>query len=155
MKRSALLFIIICSLLTSSCHKKQVVAEKPENLINRKTMVQVLTDSYIAEALVYATLDSMSLPETDNLIRASYKEIFDRYHITKDQFVTSIEYYISDKEVIEKMMEEVLTNLSLMKQNSNLPDSLLHRPLESIMHSSNLATDTLFTDTLITDTIPF
>lgn len=141
MKKYFLFLITLCLFLTS-CHKKQVVADKPDNLINRKTMVEILMDCYLAEAMVYVSLDSISAQEGEQLTISLYKEIFDRYHVTKQQFLTSIEYYISDKEAIEKIMEEVTTNLYQKKINSNIPDSLLRRPLESIMRPTTTTDDT-------------
>lgn len=142
MKRFLPILLALLTLCTA-CHKKQVVVDKPEDLINRKKMVEVLTDSYLAEAYIYASLDSIS---AENLTLSFYKDIFDRHGITKDQFVHSIEYYISDHELIQKMLDEVMVNIVHMKDTSNIPDSLFRRPLESILHRNNVEKDTVKSD---------
>ncbi|MBR4136210.1 MAG: DUF4296 domain-containing protein [Bacteroidales bacterium] len=144
MKRLATILIALLTLCTA-CHKKQVVADKPDNLINRKKMVEILTDSYLAEAYIYASMDSVSI---EDLTLKLYKDIFDRHQITKDQFIQSMEYYISDKELLQKMLEEVTNNITQLKTNSNIPDSLIYRPLESILHPNNLPKDTAGTDSV-------
>ncbi|MCR4965479.1 MAG: DUF4296 domain-containing protein [Bacteroidales bacterium] len=147
MKRLAVLFLAILTLCTS-CHKKQVVAEKPANLIGRKQMVEILTESYLAEAFVYASLDSVTLEENQELTAAFYNDIYNRHNVTKQQFITSIEYYVSDKELIQKMLDEVLVNIQQQKMNSNLPDSLLYRPLESILHRDTIPADSASIDSI-------
>ena len=144
MKRLATILIALLTLCTA-CHKKQVVADKPENLINRKKMVEILTDSYLAEAYIYASLDSTA---TEELTLKLYKDIFDRHEITKEQFVQSMEYYISDKDLLQKMLDEVTNNIIQLKTNSNIPDSLIYRPLESILHPNNHPNDTAKSDSV-------
>ena len=144
MKRLSLILLALLTLCTA-CHKKQVVAEKPEDLINRKKMVEILTDSYLAEAYIYASLDSVPAEE---LTLSLYKDIYNRYGITKDQFIHSMEYYISDNDLIQKMLDEVMANIVQMKDTSNLPDSLFRRPLESILHRDNVEQDSVETDSI-------
>jgi len=152
MKRLALILIVLTTFCTS-CHKKQVVADKPGDLIGRKEMVDVLTETYLAEAFVYAYLDSVTLEESQNLTAAFYNDIYKRHNITKQQFITSMEYYVSDNELIQKMLDEVMTNIQQQKLNANLPDSLLYRPLQSILRPQNVPTDSLSGDSTSVDSI--
>ncbi len=136
MKRTFILFIVLSGICLTiiSCHKSQVASKKPENLINKKTMVNLLTDCYMAEAFIYASYDSLSGEERDRLTIVLYNDIFKKYSVTKQQFVTSMEYYVGDKELSMKIFNEASENVSKMKMSAQLPDSLLLRPLESILN---------------------
>ncbi len=106
MKRSLYILIPLCILLTlfSSCKSKKMVMEKPDHLINRITLVNILAESYIIEStLQFSPIDTIS---KDELARRYYKDLFDRYKITNEQFESSIAYYVSEEKSAEKLLND-------------------------------------------------
>lgn len=96
----------MCILLTlfSSCKSKKMVMEKPDHLINRITLVNILAESYIIEStLQFSPIDTIS---KDELARRYYKDLFDRYKITNEQFESSIAYYVSEEKSAEKLLND-------------------------------------------------
>lgn len=106
MKKSLYILIPLCILLTlfSSCKSKKMVMEKPDHLINRITLVNILAESYIIEStLQFNPIDTIS---KDELARRYYKDLFDRYKITSEQFESSIAYYVSEEKSAEKLLND-------------------------------------------------
>lgn len=122
MKRNlACLLLITTMLLFAGCHKKQV-QEKPENLIGRSTMVKLIAESYLIESVV-----GMNPEDTLNRFKSTkeyYKDLFDRYHVTREQFNKSIEYYMGDEEDAEKLLSEASTLIMKKKQKMALQDTI-------------------------------
>ncbi len=122
MKRNiACLLLIPTILLLAGCHKKQV-QEKPENLIGRSTMVKLIAESYLIESVV-----GMNPEDTLNRFKSTkeyYKDLFDRYHVTREQFNKSIEYYMGDEEDAEKLLSEASALIMKKKQELALQDTV-------------------------------
>ncbi len=122
MKRNiAFLPLILSMLLFAGCHKKQV-QEKPENLIGRSTMVKLIAESYLIESVV-----GMNPEDTLDRFRSTkeyYKDLFDRYSVTREQFNRSVEYYMGDEEDAEKLLSEASTLIMKKKQEMALQDTV-------------------------------
>lgn len=102
----ALVFLTMAALLTG-CNSKKQMLDKPDNLINRITLVNILADSYLIEStLQMTTPDSIS---KEDLARQYYKDLFDRYHITNEQFESSVAYYVSEEKSAEKLLNDAAT----------------------------------------------
>lgn len=96
--------IIAAFIVFAGCNNKQHVMEKPDNLINRITLVNILADSYLIESTLQMTpQDSIG---KDELARRYYKDLFDRYHITNEQFASSIAYYVSEEKSADKLLSD-------------------------------------------------
>ncbi len=78
--------------------------ERPEHLINRITLVNILAESYLIESTLQMTPDD-TIPK-DELARRYYKDLFDRYKITNEQFESSIAYYVSEEKSAEKLLND-------------------------------------------------
>lgn len=128
MKKSAYILIPLCLLLTlfSSCKSKKHVMEKPDNLINRITLVNILAESYIIESTLQFT-PTDSIPK-DELARRYYKDLFDRYHITNKQFESSIAYYVSEEKSAEKLLNDasalIISKKGELFVNDTIPSNL-------------------------------
>ena len=62
--------------LFAGCNSKKQVMEKPDNLINRITLVNILADSYLIEStLQIIPNDTIT---KDELARQYYKDLFER-----------------------------------------------------------------------------
>lgn len=124
MKKSAYILIPLCLLLTlfSGCKSKKQVMEKPDNLINRITLVNILAESYIIEStLQFSPTDSIPKQE---LARRYYKDLFDRYHISNKQFESSIAYYVSEEKSAEKLLNDASALIISKKGEIGVSDSL-------------------------------
>jgi hypothetical protein len=128
MKKSAYILIPLCLLLTlfSSCKSKKHVMEKPDNLINRITLVNILAESYIIESTLQFT-PTDSIPKQE-LARRYYKDLFDRYHITNKQFESSIAYYVSEEKSAEKLLNDasalIISKKGELFVNDTVPTNL-------------------------------
>lgn len=101
------LFLILFVGLACGCSKKNIAI--PHDVIPMKQMIEVMTDVHLAEAAKDApTADNKS----KHTIEEYYAFIFDKYHITKDQFQHSFNFYKSNPELMEEIYAEVLTRLS-------------------------------------------
>ncbi len=119
-------------LFFSGCHKKQV-QEKPDGLIERNTMVEIIAESYIIESIVaYNPEDSVNRFKTT---KEYYKELFDRHHVTRDQFNKSIEYYMGDEDDADKMLSEASQIIIKKRKKLNLNDSIAANSSANILTS--------------------
>ena len=106
-------------LVLSGCNDKKKVMKKPPHLINRITLVNILAESYLIESTL-----QMSSPDSigkDELARRYYKDLFDRYHITSEQFESSVAYYISEEKSAEKLLNDA-SALIVNKKNEMMID---------------------------------
>lgn len=117
-----LLFAFIT--LLTGCKDKKRVMEKPDNLINRITLVNILADSYLIESTLQVT--PTDTVHKDELSRRYYKDLFDRYHITRDQFESSIAYYISEEKSAEKLLNDASAMIVNKKREIMIQDSVMN-----------------------------
>ena len=103
MKKALLYFLIVGFLFgVAGCHKKQV-QEKPADLIPQKTIVNVIAECYLIESYIQVLTDTF---ERCYIPPFLYKEMFNRYGITRPQFISSINYYLGDEDQAEKLLSE-------------------------------------------------
>lgn len=113
--------LILFALLTlfAGCKSKKHVMEKPDHLINRITLVNILAESYIIES--YLQLSPVDSVPKDEMARRYYKDLFDRYKITNEQFESSIAYYISEEKSAEKLLNDA--SALIVSKKSDLIDT--------------------------------
>lgn len=123
MKRlTHILFILIAAVMMvlSGCNDKKKVMKKPPHLINRITLVNILAESYLIESTL-----QMTVPDTirkEELARRYYKDLFDRYKITNEQFESSVAYYVSEEKSAEKLLNDA-SALIVNKKNELMIDN--------------------------------
>ena len=119
----ALFFLLVT--LFAACNSKKHVMEKPDHLINRITLVNILAESYIIESYLQLSLpDSIS---KDELARRYYKDLFDRYKITNEQFESSIAYYISEEKSADRLLSDA-SALIVSKKSDLIDTTALNLP---------------------------
>ncbi|MBP5562957.1 MAG: DUF4296 domain-containing protein [Bacteroidales bacterium] len=119
--QTATLVLLAVATLFSGCKSKKQVMEKPDKLINRVTLVNILAESYLIESTLQMTpRDSIN---KEDLARLYYKDLFDRYHITNEQFESSIAYYISEEKSAEKLLNDA-SALIVSKKSEMAMDGL-------------------------------
>ncbi len=102
MKKGILLFC--CTLLVISCDKS--AAEKPKNLIEKDTMIDILYDISLLEAIKSQNINGGITS------KAGSDYIYKKYKIDSLQFVKSNKFYASDIEEYKKMFEKVKEKLT-------------------------------------------
>ena len=134
MKKIIILALLPVLFLCSSCKSKKQVLEKPDDLINRSKMVELIAQSYLIESTVHLS------PDTVNRLRLTrdfYKDLFNRNHITREQFVRSLDYYIGEETSAEKLLTDASNRIAEMRKELNIPDTIPmpidpNAPLEAI-----------------------
>jgi hypothetical protein len=112
MKKLLVIFSLVF-LAFVSCDKLPV--EKPENLVNKREMIKMLTDIHIAES----TFNHMRY---DTIIRNSssanfYYSVLEKYQVPDSVFEKSYVFYLSTPKKFEEMYREVMNNLSEIEQD--------------------------------------
>jgi len=85
----------------------------PSDIMPEKKMRQVFTDALIAEA--YVMENTVQQDSQKRLANIYYNKIFDRYHITKDAYYRSYDYYSAHPEIFEKLMGPIIDSLTAME----------------------------------------
>jgi len=111
MKKIISLFIL--GSLFLSCNKDLV--KKPDNLIDKNVMEDILYDMSILDALKYQDPNSLS---NHGINPKTY--IFKKYKIDSLQFVKSIEYYAADYRDYKKMYDNLNDRLKKEKTDVDL-----------------------------------
>ena len=111
MKRVTLFFILI--ILISSC--KEEVVKKPDNLIEKKVMVDVMYDLTLLEAIKYQSPNEL---ETHKINPTEY--IYKKYKIDSTQFVQSNMYYASDYKGYKNIYDQINSRL---KKNKSIVET--------------------------------
>jgi hypothetical protein len=109
-KTSILIFLL---LLFFSCSTPPV--EKPENLIEEETMIDLLTDIHLAEAAFNHLRHRDSLVERSSSVNF-YHSVLDKYQIQDSVFEKSFVFYASQPRKFEKMYRQAMNTLSEMEQ---------------------------------------
>ncbi|MDD4372593.1 MAG: DUF4296 domain-containing protein [Bacteroidales bacterium] len=119
-----LLFSLFLLGIIFSCNKKV----SPENTaaiqLSKEEMISVLTDMHLLESAL--SLRRNRGQSTHELKESWYTQLFERYNITANIFEENLSYYNDDPAVMEKILEEVMANLSRLQ--SELDSELATKP---------------------------
>lgn len=115
-----LLFLLTAMLLTTACYNKKQVQEKPDNLIPRKTLVNILAECYAIESHLQLAPDSIN---RFDLTPKLYLDLFDRYKVTRTQFLSSVDYYVGNEESADQLLREASVAISEMHRKYAAADS--------------------------------
>ena len=113
MKKGVLFFILIS--LIFSCNEE--VVKKPENLIEKDIMVDVMYDLALLEAIKYQSPNALQAHKIN-----PDEYIYKKYKIDSAQFVQSNMYYASDYKEYKKMYDQI--NSRLVKNKSLLEEAI-------------------------------
>lgn len=119
MKQAQIVSVIFISLiLQAGCTEK--VQEKqiaPDNLIPRDEMVDIIVDMHLYDAIIWKEQKTKTKKIAyDKLFL--YESILEKYHISGEQFESSMSYYQSDLGVFDEIYADVITKLSVMKSET-------------------------------------
>lgn len=120
-RASRLLILLMLGLMTISCgNNKTPAVEKPEGLIKKSDLIELLTKAYIIEAVVY--YKSQKGIDVGLYTTAYYNALFRKYGVTRNQFKSSLKYYIETEQNATGIFLEVVNRL--MSMQSSLPASI-------------------------------
>ena len=98
-------FLVLLAFLTiTACGPRETV-KKPEVFLTEEQMVDVLSDSYLVEAMLNRRRGAGE--NITGLQRAYYAKIFEHYGITDSIFEQNITYYSYHLETLERIMDSV------------------------------------------------
>lgn len=85
----------------------------PSVLLSEPQMVEVMTDVQIVESAI--SYKRSVKGQTEYLKTRGYDTIFAHYGITDSLFKENFEYYIESPDVMERIMDSVISRLEAMK----------------------------------------
>jgi hypothetical protein len=109
-------WLAILPVLLLSCRDPKA----PKDLIDKKTMVNILTDVQISESKI----TRLSIPSFDSsVVVFNYlqQKIFEKYKVDSAAYANSYAYYAGVPEVFAKMFEQVQINLEELEKQSLEP----------------------------------
>jgi len=105
------LLIVASTLLTGSCsHEKKI---RGDEYIDRDKLVLVLSDMHLMDAITndmryyrkYNPDDSLDL----------YGPIFEKYNVTREEYLRTLEEYSKYPELLDEVYDEVLMHLNMLQ----------------------------------------
>ena len=121
-------FLAILTLLISC---KDVVVQKPERLIEKDVMLDVMYDLAVLEAIKYqnpASLDTFKINSRDY--------IYKKYKIDSLQFAKSNVYYASDYEYYKLIFEQITKRLDVNKKSADSLVNLEKKKKKSLLKNN-------------------
>ena len=100
----ALVFVL------ASCFGRIEHAKKPDNLIPRDKMVQVITELVKLESYIQSSYPSVA--EYNKVMINSSDKLFRRLGITDEQFEASMNYYGSHQKMMKEIYNDALDELN-------------------------------------------
>lgn len=104
-----LIYIIILNLFFGACTSNTII-KKPENLIPKEQMVDLLTDIFLANG--GDNIKNINLQRNANY----FPFVFDKYQIDTTRFKESNYYYTSRIDDYDEILEKVDTRLKALKE---------------------------------------
>ncbi len=102
--------LLFCILLLSLIGCNETQAPKPKDLIPQDKMIEVLVDIHVADAVVEHKYGADH--PNPALTSALYKKIYINHGITAEQYKTSYKYYEMEPDMMNKMYDKVITEIS-------------------------------------------
>src|SRR5436190_14960235 len=103
-----LILRIIFSMVLLSCNQSDETI--PGNVLQKEKMILVMTDVQIAEASILYQNNKGNIVEAK--AKNYYRFIFEKHHITEKQFRESFEFYSGRPELMDKLYEGVIIEIS-------------------------------------------
>jgi hypothetical protein len=105
-------FGIVCFVLIASCREPVGALPKPVGLIPEDKLVNILTDLSLIEA--HVQMNYLQVARYKKVMERSGDQIVKRHGVSRDQFESSMDYYGSRQERMQKIYSRVLDSLNLL-----------------------------------------
>jgi hypothetical protein len=109
--KKTILFLVVLTFLVSC---KEEVVQKPERLIEKDVMLDIMYDLSVLEAIKYqnpVSLDTFKINPRDFILK--------KYKVDSLQFAKSNVYYASDYEDYKLMFEQITKRLETTKKSAD------------------------------------
>jgi hypothetical protein len=103
------LLVIFLVLLLQSCNSELRGLKKPDNLIQKDQMIEILTDMLILEGHIQKTYSTVN--RYYKVMSASGRDYLKTKHVTEKQYEESLAYYSSLHDEYHRMLEKIMENL--------------------------------------------
>lgn len=110
MKKTLFILVSAIILLMTGCGDKHQI---PEGVIPREEMIDIIVDAWIMESGIHTMIKEYE--RLDSASVTLYAEFFETHHISKEQFVQSIEYYTNEEKASENFIKECVQRLEERK----------------------------------------
>lgn len=111
MKKILILYLSL--ILLASCKKEQ----KPEGVLSEDQLVSMLIDIHLAEG--YVSVLPIHYDSSRVLYPLFEKEVFEKHQVPDSVFKSSLEYYMRDARVMEKIYSRVIDSLHVVEKVGN------------------------------------
>lgn len=102
--------VILFSLIVGGCsNSSPFTAEKPENLLSETKFKSILSEMVISEMMVQSKITSPK--KVNKEIARLGKEILKKASVDSTQYAQSFDYYASDKEKMEEIYNQIISEL--------------------------------------------
>jgi hypothetical protein len=110
--------VIVFSLIVGGCsNSSPFTAEKPENLLSETKFKSVLSEMVLSEMMVQSKITSPKLVNEE--IARLGKEILKKEGVDSIQYAQSFDYYASDKDKMEAIYNQIITDFNAKKEKLN------------------------------------
>ena len=106
-----LILLLAPGIYLSGCQREATTASG-EKVIPREQMISLMTDMELTEATLKMRQSSLSTDSIKSLTVKSFDTLYAWHTTTPAQFKLSLAYYQEDLEDFEKMIDEVILNLT-------------------------------------------
>jgi hypothetical protein len=103
MKKHAIFLISIVLLMATGCGEKEK-KDIPADVIPREQMIDLMVDAWFIESVIHNTVQDYDKLEAASV--SYYAYFFEENGISKDQFIHSVEYYMSEEYGPQKFLDE-------------------------------------------------
>ncbi len=111
-----MLSVLCIPLLIAGCDNK----EKPENLIDEETYIELIAELQVAESALEVSSDSLNAKQL-------IQRVMDRHEVTYRQFIDSHKYYSKDFQAQQKRIQKALDILQQKRANLTRSDTTKSR----------------------------
>ncbi|MGE4585780.1 MAG: DUF4296 domain-containing protein [Mangrovibacterium sp.] len=123
MRRYRHILMLTALLLLSAVSCKEKGIPKPEDLIGKKQMVNILYDIHLSEAMAeqyrYNNPDSLKLDAGE-----LYQGILNKYRLADSTLIRSILYYSSYPKIYEEIYARVIERMNMEQGEMNKPKEI-------------------------------
>lgn len=101
--------VIVLLVVLQSCNSELHGLKKPDNLIPKDQMIELMTDMLILEGHIQTTYSTVN--RYYKVMTASGKHYLKSKNVTEKQYEESFIYYTSTHEDYKQMLDKVMENL--------------------------------------------
>ena len=107
MRNSLILISFLLAFVMTSCINEKVSI--PDHIIERDTLINILAEIQIIEAIKQVKTDRQSLGYN---VQEGYEWEFEKYNVTEERFKESIDFYSIHQDLFEEIYNDVIIRIT-------------------------------------------